>query len=1004
MRPSRWLGAFIMLQAAFAPCVAAHAVIRNPRSKIQNLGTTIYLSHDAGYLERLAAQEVRRYVYLRTGKLLPIASPENRSNGGPVSIVVTERSRPMVRNLARRLGWSRQVGSLKPQGYLIRSDPKRRVLLIAGGDAVGTLYGAYRFAETLGVRFYLHGDTIPDARIPLAIPDLNETGAPLFALRGIQPFHDFPEGPDWWSVNDYRAIVEQLPKLRMNFLGLHTYPEPIAEPTVWIGRTSDLASDGQVLASYPSSYQNTLRGDWGYAPRPTGEFLFGASALFDRDAFGANVMRELCPKPAAADACNNLFTRTGTMLQDVFSEAQQLGIKTCVGTETPLTIPKEVRDRLIAAGDDPSSAAVVTKLYEGIFRRITATYPIDYYWLWTPEGWTWEGTREEQVRKTVEDLGAALAAAKNVSAPFDLATCGWVLGPPGDRALFDRNLPKTAPISCINRQVGNEPVDPAFAKITGRPKWAIPWLEDDPGLSAPQLWAGRMRRDAADALKYGCTGLMGIHWRTRVLGPNIGALAAAGWDQRGWSKPSTEDGPVGGTAAAFDGHSIAGTGTPEIYRSVRYGMSAYRFRLPDGRYRVTLRFCEPHYGEAGKRVFSVAIDGRSVIRDLDIFAKVGRDRALDYAFDDIAVTGGMLKIDFLPVVEFPSIAAISIEGAAKTVKVNCGGPACGDYAADPAPWQGYLPAGGFYRDWATQEFGKGVGERVGRIFERLDGRLPRPVDWTDGPGGLRPDDRSWDKVSPEYAFVSELEALSPRVTGPADRERFGYWLSTMRYLRATARTRCLWGNLERSLAATKSATDPAAKRERAVRELLPAYRELVKGVEEVYSNLLSTVTTTGELGTIANWEQHIRPVLLDKNTREIEGLLGRELSMEERPHLTYQGPVRLIVMPPRSHVDAGESLDLDVRVLSPARVTDATVLWRPLGSGPFLSRPLRNAARGVYTARLTGLTGDVDYYIRIRTEDGRRAVWPASATGLPQTCQTLVVTHVRTGGWRVANQ
>ncbi len=89
-------------------------------------------------------------------------------------------------------------------------------------------------------------------------------------------------------------------------------------------------------------------------------------------------------------------------------------------------------------------------------------------------------------------------------------------------------------MSCINRNVGNTPVELGFAKIAGRPKWAIPWLEDDPGLTIPQLWAGRMRRDAADARKYGCTGLMGIHWRTRILGPNVSALAHAAWDQTGW--------------------------------------------------------------------------------------------------------------------------------------------------------------------------------------------------------------------------------------------------------------------------------------------------------------------------------------------------------------------------------------------------------------------------------------------------------------------------------------
>ena len=101
--------------------------------------------------------------------------------------------------------------------------------------------------------------------------------------------------------------------------------------------------------------------------------------------------------------------------------------------------------------------------------------------------------------------------------------------------MFDKVLPKDMAVSCINRQVGYTPVDAGFAEVQGRSKWAIPWLEDDPALSAPQLWAARMRRDAADALRYGCDGLLGIHWRTRALGPNISALAQAAWQQGAWA-------------------------------------------------------------------------------------------------------------------------------------------------------------------------------------------------------------------------------------------------------------------------------------------------------------------------------------------------------------------------------------------------------------------------------------------------------------------------------------
>ena len=142
------------------------------------------------------------------------------------------------------------VASLEPQQYQIKTlnYGNQRAMLITGGDSVGTLYAAYRLAEHLGIRFYLHGDVIPDTRIALNLPELNEQSKPLFNLRGIQPFHDFVEGPDWWNADDYKAIIAQLPKLRMNFIGLHTYPEGGVgpEPTVWIGLAEDVEPDGSV--------------------------------------------------------------------------------------------------------------------------------------------------------------------------------------------------------------------------------------------------------------------------------------------------------------------------------------------------------------------------------------------------------------------------------------------------------------------------------------------------------------------------------------------------------------------------------------------------------------------------------------------------------------------------------------------------------------------------------------------------------------------------------------
>src|SRR5262249_42845209 len=303
----------------------------------------------------------------------------------------------------------------------------------------------------LGVRFFLHGDVVPDDRVGFELPSIDERAAPRFRLRGILPFHDFPEGPDWWSAADYRAVVAQLPKLRMNFLGLHTYPEgrPNAEPTVWIGMPDDVRRSGRVRFAYPASYYTTARDTWGYQAKPTSAYSFGASALFERDDFGPSVMSGAVPEPSTPLERTDVFDRTGAILRSACRYARALGVATCVGTEVPLTIPALVEDRLRQSGHDPADPSVVERLYEGMFRRITRAYPLDYYWLWTPETWHWSGASPAETAAALQDIQTALTAASRVSVPFKLATSGWVLGTREDPTYFDQPLPRSVPMSSL---------------------------------------------------------------------------------------------------------------------------------------------------------------------------------------------------------------------------------------------------------------------------------------------------------------------------------------------------------------------------------------------------------------------------------------------------------------------------------------------------------------------------------------------------------------------------
>ena len=966
---------------------------------------SIVTPKEASQREMLAAREIRRYLYLRTGQLLAVQENASALPKMPCTILVGQKDRPLIKTVAKAAKLEETFSSLAAQQYILKTIDLsgRKLLLVVGGDEIGTLYAAYRLADLWGVRFYLHGDVVPDTQIALNLPALDERHAPLFELRGIQPFHDFPEGPDWWDKDDYLAIMSQLPKLRMNFFGLHTYPEgaPNAEPTVWIGLAGDAAENGQVKHAYPASYQNTLRGNWGYAAKKTSDYTFGGRELFEHDAYGADTMIGLCPEPQTPEGGQEVFHRAGSLLNEVYRHAHDLGIKTCAGTETPLTVPKRVKERLTALGKDPADSTVIQKLYEGIFSRIAKTYPLDYYWFWTPEGWTWEGTSEAQVKATLTDLRAAIAASKETNAPFRLATCGWVLGPASDRALFDHFLPKEMPVSCINREVGKAPVDPAFAKVASRGKWAIPWMEDDPALTQPQLWVGRMRKDAADALQYGCNGLMGIHWRTRVLGPNVSALAQAAWDQSGWSKEaakppdlSTIEGPIGGQTASFLDHAIEGTTDDLLYQTVRYNMSVYRFKVPDGKYAVTLKFCEPYYATVGKRIFSVEIQGKRVTGSLDIFAKVGQNKAYDVTVNDVAVTDGRLVIDFVPNIEYPSIAAIVIQGESFSQKVNCGGTAYQDYVADwPAavPEDRYLPTEDFYLDWALHEFGPEAHQPIAAIFQKVDGHLPRPADWVNGPGGIKRDARPWSQVCEEYAFVDELAALRSQIKGPGNLERFDYWLHTFLYLREMAHVNCAWAEYNRAIDQVKAEKNLTAQKQAAREMALPLRKKLVELVGEVYEHLLATVSNHGEMGTIANWEQHLYPSLLDKPGDELAQILGEPLPRDAMPRRDYHGPLRIIVPTVRCSYRIGEELSLKVIILSEKPPRESTLYWREMGIGKFSELPLRHVARGVYSVTLpkrTANPSDLEYYIRVQETPGKDVCFPASA---PQINQTVVL-------------
>ena len=157
----------------------------------------------------------------------------------------------------------------------------------------------------------------------------------------------------------------------------------------------------------------------------------------------------------------------------------------------------------------------------------------------------------------------------------------------------------------------------------------------------------------------------------------------------------------------------------------------------------------------------------------------------------------------------------------------------------------------------------------------------------------------------------------------------------------------------------------------------------------VFDHLLATVSTTGELGTVANWNQHNLPGLLNKPGEELAKLLGEPLPAEAQLTQSYHGPTRIIVPTKRTSLALSEALKLKVIILSEVPPRAATLHWRKLSERRFARIPLKLVARGVYSVQLpAGVKDDFEYYIQAEPERGRPVYFPATA---PRLNQTVVV-------------
>jgi hypothetical protein len=403
---------------------------------------------------------------------------------------------------------------------IVRSS--RGVAIHAASDQA-LLYAAFDFLERQGMVFGIDGATAPvQPPAGLLLPEQGQpwTASPRFAVRGLLPWPDFLNCISVYNDEDFKAYFAAMLRMRMNMFGMHVYTENVPRPMAESYLSFEFAGSG-----HRAALEDTTMESWGYLPQRTSTFKMGAARFFDTDTFGADATR------LGADSWS-IARRTTAMLRKAFNFAGELGIRTGIGFEpyqNPVEIVRALPPEALSTPGGFIESRTARDLLERRLADLLERYPmVDYVWLWQDERANWE-SRNKNVPLSITPFVQAHDFLKRHAPGKQLVLAGWGGVTRHFESLHQR-LPEDIIFSALNDSLGWDPVNEAFGKLGGRERWPIPWLEDDPSMWFPQFRASRFEADMKRAQDFGCQGMLGIHWRHRIVDPTATYLARAAWD------------------------------------------------------------------------------------------------------------------------------------------------------------------------------------------------------------------------------------------------------------------------------------------------------------------------------------------------------------------------------------------------------------------------------------------------------------------------------------------
>ncbi len=472
----------------------------------------------ASFQERLATKELARGLKNLGLARAPVEAASSEAEAGAGDVVFALR----VDKEAFKNPESYEIAQESPKAGGTR-------IRLTGATPQAVLYAVFDFLERQGAFFGLDGDVYPiQGERNLNLPPANHPwqAQPRFKTRGLLPWPDFLNCVTVYNREDWRAYLESMMRMRFNMLGVHVY----SSAKQW---TESFLSFQYAGVGHLAYTDTTATNRWGYIPERTSDYGMGAADFFSGDVFGSEATTRATSSWEDEKFAQQLWA-------EAFRYAKQLGIQTGVGFE-PYQIPDEIylatppeayyvskNPKVPGPRIDPESVAA-RDILEARLGHLLEVYPmVDYVWLWEDESMNWASQREK-VPLSVTPYKQAYDFLKRHAPGKLLVVSGWG-GVVRHFAQFHQQLPLDVIFTSLNDNLGWDPVSEEYGKLGERERWPIPWLEDDPAMWLPQFHVHRGERDIKLAENYGCQGVLGIHWRNRMMDADAGFQSRASWD------------------------------------------------------------------------------------------------------------------------------------------------------------------------------------------------------------------------------------------------------------------------------------------------------------------------------------------------------------------------------------------------------------------------------------------------------------------------------------------